>query len=273
MELTVIISSIPPSLQDHQSAIKNRISIQKAAPVSSSISLQNQLCLLLPCRTHFRNSLQQYQTIPHCQNHTSIRKADAFLQISRTHLSSCPPNHISVFKTASFLEILIAHVSDRIRNHFPIINHGLAFSLLSFSIPCPSLAAETTLPAEQISDRIDLESILISIDNFFNRYPFFVASITFIWLVVIPLTQAYLKKYKFTSALDAFRKLRDDPNAVLLDIRSPRSIAYIASPNLKFLKKTAIQIDYSEGEEDGFVKEILKNFNDQGNTTICVLDK
>ncbi|KAL5996679.1 hypothetical protein ACLOJK_007598 [Asimina triloba] len=32
------------------------------------------------------------------------------------------------------------------------------------------------------------------------------------------------------------------------------------------------EIEYSEGEEDGFVKEVLQNFNDPGNTTICVLD-
>lgn len=113
----------------------------------------------------------------------------------------------------------------------------------------------------------------MSIDDFFNRNPFFVSGVTVIWLVVIPLTQQYLKKYKFISAIDAFRKLRDLPNAQLLDVRKTRSVKYMASPNLKILNKSAVWVEYSEGNEEGLVKEVLQNFADPQNTVICVLDK
>lgn len=120
--------------------------------------------------------------------------------------------------------------------------------------------------------RINLESILVSIDNFFNRYPFFVATVVFIWLVAIPLTEEYLQKYKFISAINAFKKLQNDPDAQLLDIRDSKSIAYLGSPNLKILSKKAAQVEFREGDEDGFLKRVLEIFGEPANTTLCILD-
>ncbi|KAG8388834.1 hypothetical protein BUALT_Bualt02G0166200 [Buddleja alternifolia] len=136
----------------------------------------------------------------------------------------------------------------------------------------PSATEITNLPSEEASTRINLESILVSIDNFFNRYPFFVATIAFIWLVVIPLTEEYLQKYKYVSAIDAFKKLQDDPNSQLLDIRDRKSVAYLGSPNLKILNKSTVQVDFREDDEDGFVKRVLENFGEPANTTVCILD-
>ena len=82
-----------------------------------------------------------------------------------------------------------------------------------------------------------------------------------------------MKKYKFISPIDAFRKLRDLPNSQLLDIRKKQSINYLSSPNLKVLNKSVVQLEFVEGEEEGFVKEALKRFGDPGNTVLCVLDK
>ena len=98
---------------------------------------------------------------------------------------------------------------------------------------------------------------MVSIDDFFNRNPFFVAGVTFIWLVVIPLTQEFLQKYKFVSAIDAFRKLRDDPNSQMLDIRDKRSLQYLGSPNLKIVNKGVVQVEFSGGDEEGFVRKVL----------------
>lgn len=155
----------------------------------------------------------------------------------------------------------------------PFVDLQVASSALalisSVSFAFPTLAAE----ADQVSQKINIEQILVSIDDFFNRNPFFVSGVTVIWLVVIPLAQEYLKKYKFISALDAFRKLRDLPNAQLLDVRKTRSVKYMASPSLKLLNKSAVWVEYSEGNEEGFVKEVLQNFADPQNTVICVLDK
>ncbi|CAI9776566.1 unnamed protein product [Fraxinus pennsylvanica] len=148
----------------------------------------------------------------------------------------------------------------------------MSFLFLGFSFPLSCLASEITAPPEEVSSKINLEAILVSIDNFFNRYPFFVATVTFIWLVVIPLTEEYLQKYKFISAINAFKKLQDDPNSQLLDIRDNRSLAYLESPNLKILNKSALQVEFREGDEEGFVKKVLKNFGEPENTTFCIID-
>ncbi|KAI5315353.1 PREDICTED: rhodanese domain-containing [Prunus dulcis] len=136
----------------------------------------------------------------------------------------------------------------------------------------PGFASEAALSStEQVSDRINLEAILVSIDDFFNRNPFFVAGCTFVWLVVIPLVQEYLRKYKFVLVIDAFRKLRDDPNVQLLDIRDEKSLKYLKSPNLKILNKATVQVPFSEDDEDGFVKKVLERFGNPADTALCVL--
>lgn len=141
---------------------------------------------------------------------------------------------------------------------------------LSSVAPLPCFASETFLSP---NEKINLESLVVSVDDFFNRNPFFVAGVTFVWLVVVPLTQEYLKKSKFISAIDAFRKLRDDPNAQLLDIRDDNSLAYLDSPNLKILNKGVVKVQFSQDDEDGFLKSVSTKFSDPKNTTVCVLDK
>ncbi|KAF7153951.1 hypothetical protein RHSIM_Rhsim01G0247500 [Rhododendron simsii] len=104
------------------------------------------------------------------------------------------------------------------------------------------------------------------------RNPFFVAGVTFIWLVVIPLTEEYFQKYKFISAIDAFRKLRDDPSTQLLDIRNSKTVRSLGSPNLKIVGKAVAQVEFREGDEDGFVKMVLEKFPEPANSIICILD-
>ncbi|KAJ8561468.1 hypothetical protein K7X08_033945 [Anisodus acutangulus] len=142
---------------------------------------------------------------------------------------------------------------------------------MGLSFPLTSLASETS---EEIPSKINIEAILVSIDEFFNKYPFFVAGVTFIWLVVIPLVEEYLQKYKFISAVDAFGKLRDDPSWQLLDVRDNKSLAYLPSPNLRMLNKSVMQVEFRQGDEDedAFVKRVFHNFNDPQNTTLCILD-
>ncbi|PIN17481.1 hypothetical protein CDL12_09859 [Handroanthus impetiginosus] len=151
----------------------------------------------------------------------------------------------------------------RLKAHFSVL-------FLGFSSPLSCLASETA--TQEVSNTINLESIVVSIDNFFNRYPFFVATVTFIWLVVIPLTEEYLQKYKFISAINAFKKLQNDPSCQLLDIRDSKSLAYLGSPNLKILNKSAVQVEYREGDEDGFVKTVFENFGEPADTTVCIID-
>jgi hypothetical protein len=83
----------------------------------------------------------------------------------------------------------------------------------------------------------------------------------------------FFKKYKPVSAIDAFRMLRDVPEAQLLDIRRGKSVRFMAPPNLKIVDKTAVQVEFNEKDEQGFVREVLARFPDPANTVVCVLDK
>ncbi|XP_024981803.1 rhodanese-like domain-containing protein 4A, chloroplastic [Cynara cardunculus var. scolymus] len=152
---------------------------------------------------------------------------------------------------------------------------SLSFLFVGFPFPLSSFASESAsieLPTNQSSSKINLEAIVVSIDDFFNRYPFFVAGVVFIWLFVIPVSQGYLRKYKPISAIDAFKKLKEDPNAQLLDIRDNKTVRVLGSPNLKILNKKAVQVEFSDGDDEGFAKKVKENFGDPANTTICILD-
>ncbi|CAF1705825.1 hypothetical protein Bca4012_004860 [Brassica carinata] len=146
---------------------------------------------------------------------------------------------------------------------------------LSHTILCSPVLASTqpfTSISDQSTGKIDLESILITIDNFFNKYPFFVAGCTFIYLVVYPAAIFYLRKYKPITAINAFLKLKSQPDSQLLDIRDDKTLASLASPSLKFLGKSSVQVPYSEEDESGFVKRVKGGFSDPENTVVCVLD-
>ncbi|KNA21926.1 hypothetical protein SOVF_038790 [Spinacia oleracea] len=136
----------------------------------------------------------------------------------------------------------------------------------------PSFASEIADPSGRISARINLESILVSIDDFFNKYPYFVAGVTFIWLIALPLAEEYLKKYKYVTALTAFKKLRDDSSIQLLDIRDEKSLGFLGSPNLRMFKKDVVQVTFNESDEDGFLKKVLEKFADPSNTSVCIVD-
>ncbi|XP_021762778.1 rhodanese-like domain-containing protein 4A, chloroplastic [Chenopodium quinoa] len=141
--------------------------------------------------------------------------------------------------------------------------------LMDFLPSYPSFASEIADPSGQ---RINLESILVSINDFFNKYPYFVFSVTFIWLIVLPLSEEYLRKYKFISALNAFKKLRDDSSLQMLDIRDEKMLGFLGSPNLRMFKKDVVQVTYDEGDLDGFLKKVLEKFADPNNTSVCIVD-
>ncbi|KAM5562901.1 rhodanese-like domain-containing protein 4A, chloroplastic [Rosa sericea] len=199
----------------------------------------------------------------------------------QTHLKTQKPLTslpISLPKTS----ILTSQSFNSHHPHFPSIKnlfHNKPKTHLSFllteliattAITLPSFASEAGA-SDQVSDKINLESILVSIDEFFNKYPYFVAGCTFIWLVGVPVVQEYLRKYKFISVLNAFRKLKEDPTVQLLDIRDDKSLKYLKSPNLRIVNKDTVQVKFSEDDEDGFVEKVLQKFGDPANTVVCVL--
>ncbi|GAB4830372.1 hypothetical protein Ancab_020009 [Ancistrocladus abbreviatus] len=182
---------------------------------------------------------------------------------------NCHESHFTYKKNPSQILALRNSLSSK-TSVKPNISLPLLLGFLSS--PLPSFGAEIAVTAEQSSDKINLEALLVSIDHFFDKNPFFVAGVTVIWLIIIPLVQAYLRKYKYISAIDAFRKLRDDSTTQLLDIRDEKSLAFLGSPNLKILNKDVVQVHFSEGDEDGFVKKVLESFADPKETVVCILD-
>ncbi|KAL4308454.1 hypothetical protein GQ457_01G051820 [Hibiscus cannabinus] len=148
----------------------------------------------------------------------------------------------------------------------------VSFTLFNLFASFPCLAAPEAVISQTEPGKVNLEAVVVSVDEFFNKNPFFVAGCTFIWLVVVPLTRQYLSKCKFVLAIDAFRKLRDDPSAQLLDIRENKTLASLGSPDLSFLNKDTVQLQFTDEDEDGFVKKVLEKFSDPANTVICVLD-
>jgi hypothetical protein len=206
---------------------------------------------------------------PVLQTHLKTQKLAIFKPTSP--LPNATPIPISTSRQTQFSSAhktpLQKHLQSPTKTHF-------SFTLLNLLTSLPCLASEAVVSStDQVSDKINLESVVFAIDGFLNRNPFFVAGCTFIWLVVIPLTEEYLRKYKFISAIDGFKKLRDDPNAQLLDIRDKKTLKYLGSPNLKILNKGVVQVEFSEGDEDGFVKKVLESFGDVASTVVCVLDK
>nr|ABN08992.1 Rhodanese-like [Medicago truncatula] len=186
-------------------------------------------------------------------------------------LSNPNPLHSSSFPQPHFnKKISISHSPIPLQNLFK--KSTFSFSIINLFTPFQSLAVEAPTLTESDAGRINLESILVSIDDFFNRYPFFVAGCSFIYLVAIPLAEEYFRKYKFVSAIDAFRKLRDEADSQLLDIRDRKNVKFLGSPSLKMVNKEVVQFEFVEGNEDGFVKKVLERFKDASNTAVFVLD-
>ncbi|XP_037416819.1 rhodanese-like domain-containing protein 4A, chloroplastic [Triticum dicoccoides] len=143
---------------------------------------------------------------------------------------------------------------------------GELLLLLPAAWPLPALAAEADGGG---GSKVSLESIVLAVDDFNNRNPFFVAGVVFVWLVVLPLAQEYFKKYKAVGALDAFRKLRDVPEAQLLDVRRGSSVRFMAPPNLRLVEKSAVQVEFDEEDEKRFLGEVLARFPDPA-IPVCV---
>ncbi|CAN4093283.1 unnamed protein product [Withania somnifera] len=204
----------------------------------------------------------------HLQNHRSSRKFSLARCCATVPCNSIQLSSAKTRKITPFLQTECPiHVSTIFQQICPKFH--LSFLYMSLSFPLTCLASETTIPTPS---KINIEAILASIDEFFNKYPFFVAGVTFIWLVVIPLAEEYLQKYKFISAVDAFGKLRDDPSSHLLDVRDNKSLSYLPSPSLKMFNKSVMQVEFRQGDEDAFLERVFENFKDPQNTTLCVID-
>ncbi|CAH9073482.1 unnamed protein product [Cuscuta europaea] len=200
-------------------------------------------------------------------NFTSLRSSHSTRNFT-SHCSNSPQTHASP----------TPHLPRPPQTLTDINLHGNSPKSLFFSIftglsfPFSCFASEIAAPTEEIPSKINLEAIVVSIDELLTRYPFVAFGVAFIWLAVVPLTKDYMQKYKFISAINAFKKLRDDPNSQMLDIRDKRALAYLNSPNLKLLNKSARQVHFVGGNEDAFVKEVMEKFPEPESTVVCIID-
>ncbi|CAH9109726.1 unnamed protein product [Cuscuta epithymum] len=215
------------------------LSLSISIPTRSSDHCTTQL--LKPNSTSLRSSHPTRNFTPHCSNSPQNHASPTPLTGANLHGNSPKALFFSIFT-------------------------GLSF-------PCSCFASEIAAPTEEIPSKINLEAILVSIDELLTRYPFVAFGVAFIWLAAVPLTQQYMQKYKFISAINAFKKLRDDPNYQMLDIRDKRALAYLNSPNLKLLKKSARQVHFVGGNEDAFVKEVMEKFPEPQSTNVCIIDQ
>ncbi|CAJ1824633.1 unnamed protein product [Sphenostylis stenocarpa] len=186
-----------------------------------------------------------------------------------SHFSNHNPPH-STIQPSQLRSLSLSAIQTRSPN--ALAKPFFSFTAFNLFTPFPCLADVAT-DVDADGGKINIEYVLVSIDNFFNQYPFFVFGCAFIWLVAIPLAEEYFKKCKLVSAIDAFRRLRDDPNSQLLDIRDRKSVRFLRSPNLKFIEKEVVQVEFTDGgNEEEFVKKVLGRFKDASNTAVYVLD-
>ncbi|XP_022771582.1 rhodanese-like domain-containing protein 4A, chloroplastic isoform X2 [Durio zibethinus] len=235
--LSMILSSFLP-LQNHPNTHK---------------STSSKLFPLFPCSFSISSSIPQSLIYQGTKSRTTELTSPSPFRRSKNHLQ----NPLSILRNSSLLQTLT-------KTH-------LSFTLFNLFTSFPCLSSESVISSTE-PGKVSLEAILVSIDEFFNKNPFFVAGCTFIWLVVVPLTKEYLSKCKFISAIDAFRKLRDDPNAQLLDIREKKTLDSLGSPKLDFLNKDTVQLQFTAEDEDGFMKKVLERFPNPANTVLCLLD-
>ncbi|PIA49070.1 hypothetical protein AQUCO_01300130v1 [Aquilegia coerulea] len=122
---------------------------------------------------------------------------------------------------------------------------------------------------------VDFGGLMDTVVKFTTENPTVVIGGAAILSVPLVLSQV-LKKQKswgVESAKDAYRKLGQDANAQLLDIRKPKEIREIGSPNIGALRKKAVSIAYEGEDKLGFLKKLSLKFKEPESTTLFILDK
>lgn len=104
-----------------------------------------------------------------------------------------------------------------------------------------------------------------------------VAVVAGVAAVAVPLialrASASGQSFGSVSAAAAFAKLSDsEQNAQLLDIRAPEEIRAAGAPNLKSLRKKALQVAY-DAEDASFVAKVVARCRNPEATTLFVLDR
>lgn len=96
-------------------------------------------------------------------------------------------------------------------------------------------------------------------------------------LLALPLVLSQLfktsKPWGVESAKMAYAKLREVPDAQLLDIRTLKDVKAAGSPDIRGLKKKVVSVVYNGEDKPGFLKKLSLKFKEPENTTLFILDK
>ncbi|GLT79753.1 hypothetical protein SLA2020_512300 [Shorea laevis] len=116
---------------------------------------------------------------------------------------------------------------------------------------------------------------LDSVVGFVTENPAIIAGGAAILAVPIVLSQVFgkSKPWGVESAKSAYAKLGEDAGAQLLDIRGPKELREVGSPDVRGLGKKPVSIVYRGQDKPGFLKKISLRFKEPENTTLFILDK
>lgn len=92
-------------------------------------------------------------------------------------------------------------------------------------------------------------------------------------LVVSQVLGGASKPYETVSGKAAYRRLLEEPDAQLVDIRPLKDAREVGSPDISEAKKKAVAVPYDGEDKNGFLKKLALRFKDPENTTLIILDK
>ncbi|VAH67925.1 unnamed protein product [Triticum turgidum subsp. durum] len=81
------------------------------------------------------------------------------------------------------------------------------------------------------------------------------------------------KPYETVSVKAAYRRLLEEPDAQLVDIRPLKDAREVGLPDISEAKKKAVAVPYDGEDKNGFLKKLALRFKDPENTTLIILDK
>lgn len=121
----------------------------------------------------------------------------------------------------------------------------------------------------------DSSAALDNVISFVTENPAIVAGGFAILAVPLVLSQLLKepKPWGVDSAKNAYAKLGEDANALLVDIRAPVEIRQVGSPDIRGLGKKAVTIVYKGEDKPSFLKKLSLKFKEPENTTLFILDK
>ncbi|VAH67928.1 unnamed protein product [Triticum turgidum subsp. durum] len=97
-------------------------------------------------------------------------------------------------------------------------------------------------------------------------------------VVAVPLAVSQVlggasKPYETVSVKAAYRRLLEEPDAQLVDIRPLKDAREVGLPDISEAKKKAVAVPYDGEDKNGFLKKLALRFKDPENTTLIILDK